>query len=89
MAISLANVDEALREEDIEGFITLGAPGDEYSHEAQEITAALASLRVDQLTEANIVAILALVWAKAFNRSPQEIKQRIPAFQHVANRLLS
>jgi hypothetical protein len=88
MTLSLADIATALRAEDIEGLIKLGAPNDEYDSEATEIGNALASLQKDQLTEANIAAIIALAWAKSFNHSAQEIEQRVPAFRRISHRLI-
>ncbi len=89
MTISLVDIVESLRKEDIEGLLALGAPGDEYDSEAKEIFLALETLNQEQLTEANIVGIIALAWAKSFNRSPQEIEQRLPAFQRIAMYLVA
>jgi len=89
MAISISQISSALRAEDIEGLIALGAPGDEYAHEAQEISSALMSLNSVRQTIDTIVAIIALVWAKSFNRSSEEINERIPAFRRIAQQLIS
>ena len=89
MNITFKNIAEALRSEDIEGLIELGAPSDEYDSEAREVASALASLTKNQITEANILAIIALEWAKSFNRSAQEIQQRMPAFRKIAYRILA
>jgi hypothetical protein len=87
MRITLAEVEAVLRNEDIEGLVESGAPRDEYDSEAREIAGALASLSSGEFTETNITAIIALVWAKSFNRSEPEIRQRIPAFQRIAHLL--
>lgn len=88
MPITLINIEDALRTEDIEGLIASGAPSDEYNSEAEKIAAALASLQNNQLTESSIIAVLALEWAKSFNRSVQEIEQRMPAFRRIASQIL-
>ncbi len=88
VTISIARINEALQAEDVEGLITLGAPRDEYSSEAQQITAALAELSDSQLTEENIVAIIALVWTRSFGLTDQDIGKRMHAFQQVAHRIL-
>jgi len=88
MLVSLENLESALRIEDVESLIAGGAPQDEYDSEAKEIFSALASLSADKQTEANIVVILSLVWAKTFNLSAQDTEKRIPAFQRIAHRLL-
>lgn len=84
MAITLASISEALRTEDVEGLIASGAPSDEYDSEARNILSVLTSLENNQLTESSIISILALEWAKSFNRSAQEIEQRMPAFTRIA-----
>ena len=86
--LSLAEVKAALIAEDVEGFINLGAPNNEYDREAEAITSALSALSKEQFTEANIITTIAFVWAKAFNRSRDEIAMRMPAFQHIAEKLL-
>ena len=88
MKISSTHVKAALIAEDVEGFINLGAPNNEYDREAEAITSALSSLSKEQFTEANIVTTIAFIWAKAFNRSQDEIAMRMPAFQHIAKKLL-
>ncbi len=87
MGITLARIEEALRIEDVEGFIALGAPDDEYRSEAEQIAASLAQMDASKLTRDTIVTIIALVWAKSFNRSAQEITLRVPAFQRIAQSL--
>ena len=88
MPILLSAINTILQKEDVEGLIAQGAPHDEYAHEAKEIADAVMSLNQDQQTETNVVAIISLVWAKSFNRSAEEIKKRIPTFQHIAQQLL-
>ena len=86
MQVLLTNIDAALREEDIEGRIALGAPENEYDAEAKAIVSALSAQQT--LTETQIVAIIARIWAKAFDRTAQEIEQRMPAFRHIAQQIL-
>jgi hypothetical protein len=85
MRVSRSDVEAALKEEDIEGLVESGAPSDEYNSEARKIADALASLDPGEFTETNITAIIALSWAKSFNRSENEIRQRMPAFQRIAH----
>jgi hypothetical protein len=44
MIIPTATIDAILQKEDIEGLLNLGAPKDEYSHEAAEIHVALEAI---------------------------------------------
>lgn len=84
----IENIAAALRTEDVEGLIELGAPEDEYNSEAEHIALALAQFSSDQFTQQNLVAVIALVFAQSFNRSPKEIEQRLPAFNKIASILL-
>ncbi len=89
MTISLADIQNALIAEDVEGLLTLGAPGDEYYNEANDISSALSSIEADQLTQSNIITIISKVWEKYFGPfSPEDINKRTSAFQHIAQRLL-
>lgn len=87
MSISHTAIQKLLNTEDIEGLVELGAPEDEYAAEAKEIVVAVHKLGKEQMTEANIVAIIALVWAKSFNLSEQDIKKRLSAFKRVAGHM--
>jgi hypothetical protein len=88
MQTSFEDIEALLRAEDIEGLIASGAPEDEYDSEAKQIASAVASLNANEFTQANITAIIALAWAKSFNQSEQEIKQRMPAFERISHILL-
>jgi len=81
-------IGDLLRQEDIESLIQLGAPADEYSFEAREMARTIGVLRGDEYTEENIVAIMALLWARSFDLSAQDIEQRVPAFRRVVRQLL-
>ena len=88
MSITLEKTKTAFKEEDIEGLIELGAPDDEYDSEAEQTLAAVRRLSDDERTKANITSIIALIWAKSFNRGSEEIAERMPAFENVALKLL-
>lgn len=88
MKIAINDIADILRTEDIEGLIAIGAPADEYDSEAEKIAQAIEKLSASELTQANICAVIALLWAKSFNRSSEEIKQRMPAFERVAVKVL-
>jgi hypothetical protein len=83
-----AKIESILRIEDVEGLIELGAPADEYASEARDIALAIAKLHPSPITETSVVAIIALVWGKSFDRSAKEIEQRLPAFRRIAQRIL-
>ncbi|MFZ4124720.1 MAG: hypothetical protein ACOYJ2_01440 [Rickettsiales bacterium] len=88
MNITAEKFKIAFREEDIEGLIGNGAPNDEYASEAEQTLAVVRRLSEHERTKANIVSIIALIWAKSFNREPEEIAERMPAFENVALKLL-
>lgn len=83
-----SKIKHILRDEDIEGLIETGAPEDEYDSEASIIAMEIASLGRDQATLPNFTAIIAAIWAKAFNLDGEGIGKRIAAFQRVASKLL-
>jgi hypothetical protein len=87
MLVSAEKIRDALRAEDIEGLIELGAPSDEYDDEATQIAEAVAELPEGKVSAENIIAIIALIWAKSFDRSSDEIAKRLPAFSRVIQRL--
>jgi hypothetical protein len=89
MNTSSTAIDLILQTEDVEGLIEIGAPSDEYVSEAQEIAEAISKLSASQVTAENIVAIISLAWAKSFNRSAEEIKERLPAFHRIARQILA
>ncbi|MBS1853543.1 MAG: hypothetical protein JST79_21810 [Acidobacteria bacterium] len=82
---SIANI---LREEDIEGFIQLGAPSDEYNSEASKIATAICRLGND-FSEAQVAKVLEEVWKDSFGLlSTEDIEARRTAFQCVARRIM-
>ncbi len=83
-----SNIQNILKEEDIEGLLALGAPGDEYSYEANDISIFITALNGHSLTEADIVPIVSRVWAKYFNLSKEDLNSRNSAFQRVAQKIL-
>lgn len=90
MEITQENVQEALDESDIEGIRELGAPPDEYTHEARNIASKLAGFSGSELTEGDVVAVVRDVWLKSFGPfSEEELVKRLPVFQQVAHRILS
>lgn len=80
-------LDQALREEDIEDLISSGAPADEYSYEAEVAAKILASME-DNLNVESIISAISDVWVQMFNRSPEEIEMRMPAFRNIAQKVM-
>jgi len=68
--------------------LNLGAPADEYMSESKDIALAMSKLEPSKITEASVAAMIALIWAKAFNRSEKEIEQQLPAFRRIAQQLI-
>jgi hypothetical protein len=87
MDITPEYINRLLIDEDIEGFIALGAPDDEYSSEATLIADAINRLPQTQFTEENITAIIIVVWA-AFELWPEDLKLRAPYIHNVVQRIM-
>lgn len=89
MTITQSRIAAALRSEDIEGLFALGVPQDEYDAEARAIFYAIQALPDGHRNEAEIVAILALTWADAFDLTAADIQQRLSALQRVARKIVA
>lgn len=88
MIVSLAALEKILQSEDIEGLHTLGAPADEYGHEAREIQAALAQLD-NEITSDEVSTVVMGVWSRAFGPfSGEDIRRRKLVFREVAHRIV-
>lgn len=88
MEISVNTINSILEQEDIEGYINLGAPSNEYASEAADIAAAISQLDDSEITEGNIMALLALKWMENFNLSESDISQRTEALRRVTKTLM-
>ena len=87
MAISLVDIQNVLRDEDVEGLLALGAPDDEYSKEAQDIASALSN--VSHLTESGIVNVMRQIWNQYFGPfSNEDIEKRMLVFHRIAKHFL-
>jgi hypothetical protein len=82
-------IDNALRAEDVEGLLELGAPNDEYSHEAKTIASELDELTLDAASEDSVAAVIAKVWAKSFELSDEDLDKRCAALLRVARQILA
>ncbi|MGE3771260.1 MAG: hypothetical protein AB7G06_09970 [Bdellovibrionales bacterium] len=87
MTLSFQLLDQALRDEDIEGFIALGAPADEYTSEAHEIASIVNGTSESQMSEAAILEAFVSVWARSFNLGPEEMEMRLPAIRKVVQQV--
>lgn len=88
MKISSKNINSILEKEDIEGYVHLGAPSDEYTSESKDIAAAILQLDESERTEENIIAILMLEWMESFNLSETDMAQRADALRNVAKAIM-
>ena len=87
--IPSATIDAILQKEDIEGLLNLGAPKDEYSHEAAEIHAALEAIDENGATPDQVATVVMTVWERSFGPfSPDDIEKRSPVLKQVVRRIL-
>ena len=82
-------IDNALRADDVEGLLELGAPNDEYFHEAKTIASELEQLTPGTESEDGIAAVIAKVWAKSFELSDEDLDKRYSALRRVARQILA
>jgi hypothetical protein len=82
-------IEDALRAEDVEGLLELGAPRDEYSHEAERIASELRALGPNDATEDRVADLIANVWANSFELSQEDIEKRYTALHRVARQILA
>ena len=80
-------IRDVLNREDVEGFLALGAPTDEYHTEAELIRQAIedrqAKLQKEELSE-----LLRRIWQEMFGPfSEEEMNRRRPALERVAGQL--
>ncbi len=88
MTISEDSLNALLQEEDIEGFINLGAPSDEYLSEATNIATAISLLKKDEVTKDNITALITLEWMQSFNLLESDMESRKYAIQRIAKSII-
>jgi hypothetical protein len=87
MEITQAIVRQALNDEDIEGLLELGAPEDEYLHEAERI---MTQIGREEVNEDSLAALVRAVWTKSFGPFTEEEEEKLsPAFRQVAQRILN
>ena len=89
MQIHVSDINDLLIQEDVEGFIELGAPQDEYESEAALIAAAILQLKENERTEDAILSVMAIIWMNNFNLGDDEMQLRLPALQRVAQAIVS
>lgn len=87
--ISAKEVEEILCSEDVEGLLSLGAPLDEYRHEAKLIASGIErTSSIKHPDESSIASLVQQVWIDSFGPfSDEDVLKRLPVFQEVARRL--
>ena len=80
----LASIQELVREADVEGLITEGAPGDEYEPEGEKIFEAIAHLETAEITSSRILPLLERIWLDSFEA---ELALRRPALMSLAGQI--
>ena len=81
------NLITILREEDIEGLIALGAPQDEYIHEAEELFTLLSQTSQNYSDVADVYLAIVPIWQKSFNLSDADMTLRRPDLEKLATRI--
>jgi hypothetical protein len=83
---------ELLQPEDIEGLISMGAPGDEYDSEAQMITDRIEVAKAlspnGRISRQHVFGIVVNVWREMFGLSEDGLQLRSEAFQDIALRIV-
>ncbi len=83
----LASIKELTRDADVEGFISGGAPADEYDAEAEDLFKAIEHYATKELVAARLMPILKRIWAVNFNVSGDELAPRLPALEVLASQI--
>jgi len=88
MEISHSDLQQLLNLADIEGLLALGAPNDEYDHEARSIASVLRGINDASLTEDKLAEVVREVWIRAFGPfSVSDIEKRSRAFRQLAREI--
>jgi hypothetical protein len=80
-------INSFLQTEDIEGFIELGAPNDEYESEAKDIAQNLTKLNLKELSFETILEVLSTIWTKNFNLNEEDLEKRQEALDKIARQI--
>ena len=83
----LKSIRELVRDADVEGFIAEGAPADEYDTEAEEFFAAIAHLRVAEITVTALLPTLEEIWSRNLVRDAAVLVTRRPALELLAGQV--
>ena len=85
-------INESLRHEDIEGFLSMGVPDDEYESEAKMIADRIGETEErsgEKITREEVEKIVAAVWKEMFELSDEDAGRRKEAYSAVASRLVA
>ena len=85
--ININKISNILANIDIEGFIEIGAPEDEYISEATVIQKKIDQLTYNQLSYEIILNIVLGIWKDKFNLSASDMKIRQNFFESVAREI--
>ena len=88
MKISSQTIAALLKESDLEGYISFGAPDDEYDSEAEVIALALSELDDSEIDAKNVAAIISEVWQKSFDLASADLEARFAAIEIFATQLV-
>jgi hypothetical protein len=87
--IATSAILSVLNEEDIEGLLAAGAPGDEYDGEARAIGETLAQVPQHELVLDRVFGIVTEVGSRMFGPFDEEqLRKRRPVYLRVAQRIL-
>ncbi len=83
----LESIRELVRSADPEGHIAEGSPADEYEPEEEAIFAAIAHLKISEITAATLQPILEQVWRNSFSHDDEAAANSRPALQSLAQQI--
>lgn len=83
----LASIKELVQGADVEGFLTDGAPADEYDGEAELLFDFLEELPTEELVERELMPILEAIWRKSFSLDDAAVEVRRPALLGLARQV--
>lgn len=88
MKITTEMISSLLRRADIEGYIELGAPKDEYDSEAEALALAFSELNNEEATVENITTIINQAWMQSFNLNESDLDIRQSQINNLVEAIL-
>ncbi len=89
MRLTASDIQQILNVEDVEGLLSLGAPSDEYTSEAEMISEAITRLGELELSQEAVETIVRNVWVKMFGPfTEDQFNKRGPVLSNLARQLL-